>query len=194
MPPGATLLKFDGNLEPGKDAEFLIGGLQGSVFMTHAITPEHDLEIDVYRADSGQRITDDTPRNPSFFMARLPATLGYLVVVRSPSVATPYTLAIEMPFQLFFDATRSVAVTNSAPANAVVEYLAPSSPTITADLIEGSKDAYLTVQGLAGHQFLKAEANSRTFTGGALRPNEGVVIRVNQGPTGGTFTLRVKEK
>ena len=95
--------------------------------MAHALTPEHDVDIAVYRADTGGRITDEQPSNPAFFMARLPATLGYLVLLRSTGDATPYTLEIEVPFRLFFDQTRSVEVTNSAPANAVIEYLAPPS-------------------------------------------------------------------
>jgi hypothetical protein len=194
MPPGATSLTYKGTLDPNKDAEFLIAGQQGTVFMTHALTPEHDLDIEVYRADTGDRITDEQPSNPNFFMARLPATLGYLVIVRSTSAASPYTLEIETPFKLFFDEARSIAVTNSAPANAVVEYLAPPSPTITAELTSAPADAYLTVHALDGRRLLKAEANSRTFTGGAGKPGEGVVISVNQGATSGDFTLRVREK
>jgi hypothetical protein len=77
MPPGATSLAYKGTLEPNKDAEFLIAGQQGTVFMTHALTPEHDLNIEVYRADTGERITDEQPSNPAFFMARLPATLVF---------------------------------------------------------------------------------------------------------------------
>jgi hypothetical protein len=76
----------------------------------------------------------------------------------------------------------------------VVEYLAPPSPTITAELTSAPADAYLTVHALDGRRLLKAEANSRTFTGGAGKPAEGVVISVNQGATSGDFTLRVREK
>ncbi len=127
-------------------------------------------------------------------MATLPATLGYLIVVRSTSAGTPYTLQVETPFKLFFDETRSVAITNTAPAHSVVKYLAPMDGPVSAELTSGPSDAYLTVHGLSGQHLLEAEANSRSFDGGAVKPNEAVVISVNQGATGGEFTLRVKGK
>jgi hypothetical protein len=194
MPAGATSMNFKGSLAANKDAQFVVGADQGSVFMAHALTPEHDLDVAVYRADTGGRITDEQPSNPAFFMARLPATLGYLVLLRSTGDATPYTLEIEVPFRLFFDQTRSVEVTNSAPANAVIEYLAPPSKAITAELTNAAPDAYLTVRALDGKQLLRAEENKRTFSGGPDREGEGVVISVNQGATGGSFTLKVAEK
>jgi hypothetical protein len=198
MPAGATSLSHKGSLAANKDAEFVLGEEQGSVFMAHALTPEHDLDIAVYRADTGGRITDEQPANPAFFMARLPATLGYLVLLRSTGDATPYTVEIEVPFRLFFDPardqTRSVEVTNSAPANAVIDYLAPPSKTITAELTNAAPDAYLTVHALDGRQLLRAEENKRTFTGGPDREGEGVVVSVNQGATAGSFTLKVSEK
>ncbi len=61
MRSGATSLTYQETLQPNSDAEFLVSGQQGSVFMTHALTPEHDLSIEVYRADTGERITDETP-------------------------------------------------------------------------------------------------------------------------------------
>ncbi len=57
--PGATQLTYKGTLGANKDAEFIIGEEQGSVFMAHALTPKHDLDIAVYRADTGARITDE---------------------------------------------------------------------------------------------------------------------------------------
>jgi hypothetical protein len=194
MPAGATSLSYKGSLPANKNAEFVLGGQQGSVLMAHALTPEHDLDIAVYRADTGGRITDEQPSNPAFFMARLPATLGYLVLLRSTGDATPYTLEVEVPFRLFFDKMRSVEVTSSAPANAVVEYLAPPSKTITAELTNAAPDVYLTVKTLDGRQLLRAEENKRTFTGGPDREGEGVVVSVNQGATAASFTLKVSEK
>lgn len=194
MPAGATSMNFKGSLPSNRDAQFVVGAGQGSVFMAHALTPEHDLDIAVYRADTGGRITDEQPSNPAFFMARLPATLGYLVLLRSTGDATPFMLEIEVPFRLFFDQTRSVQVTNSAPANAVIEYLAPPSKAIAAELTNAAPDAYLTVRALDGKQLLRAEENKRTFNGGPDREGEGVVISVNQGPTAGSFTLKVSER
>lgn len=194
MPPGATSMNFKGSLEANKEAQFVVGAEQGAVFMAHALTPEHDLDIAVYRADTGGRITDEQPSNPAFFMARLPATLGYLVLLRSTGDATPYTLEIEVPFRQFFDQTRSVEVTNSAPANAVIEYLAPPSKAISAELTNAMPGAYLTVRALDGKQLLRAEENKHTFSGGPDREGEGVVISVNQGATEGSFTLKVAEK
>jgi hypothetical protein len=45
MPAGATSLSYKGSLPANKNAEFVLGGQQGSVFMAHALTPEHDLDI-----------------------------------------------------------------------------------------------------------------------------------------------------
>jgi hypothetical protein len=194
MPAGATMMRYKGTLEANKDTQFVVGAEQGSMLMAHALTPEHDLDIAVYRADTGGRVTDEQPSNPAFFMAQLPATRGYVVVVRSTGDPTPYTLEIEVPFRLFFDQTRSVEVTNSAPANAVVSYLVPPNRTITADLTNAAPDAYLTVDTLDGRQLLLAEASKRTFTGSAERPGEGVVVNVNQGATDGSFTLKISEK
>jgi hypothetical protein len=193
MPAGATFLSYKGSLAANKKAEFVLGGQQGSVLMAHALTREHDLDIAVYRADTGARITDEQPSNPAFFMARLPATVGYLVLLTSTGDATPYTMEIEVPFRLFFDQTRLVEVTNSAPANAVIEYLVPPSKTIVAELTNAAPDAYLTVDALDGRQLLRAEENKRTFTGGPDREGEGVVVSVNQGATAGSFTLKVSE-
>jgi hypothetical protein len=103
-------------------------------------------------------------------------------------------LVIEFPFRLFIDLTRSVEVTNAAPANAVIEYLAPPSKAITAELTNAAPDAYLTVRALDGKQLLRAEENKRMFTGGPDREGVGAVISVNQGATGGSFTLKVAEK
>jgi hypothetical protein len=194
VPPGATKVTFAGTLEANKDAKFLLGEHKGSVFTAYAATSDRDLGIAVYRADTGERIRDEQPANPAFFMARLPETLGYVVAVKNTGAATPYTLQVEVPFLLFFDQSRSVEVTNFAPANAVVTYLSPAAETITAELEGGAPDAYLTVHALDGRHLLKAEANSRTFTGSAGKPNEGVIIAVNQGPTAGRFTLKVSAK
>jgi hypothetical protein len=76
----------------------------------------------------------------------------------------------------------------------VVEYLAPPSKTITAELTNAAPDVYLTVKTLDGRQLLRAEENKRTFTGGPDREGEGVVVSVNQGPTAASFTLKVSEK
>lgn len=103
MPAGTTSTNFKGSLVANKDAQFVVGAEQGSVFMAHALTPEHDVDIAVYRADTGGRITNEQPSNPAFFMARLPATLGYLVLLRSTGDAMPFSLEIEIPFRLFFD-------------------------------------------------------------------------------------------
>jgi hypothetical protein len=194
IPPGATQVNFAGTLDATKDAHFLLGEQKGSVFMAYAATPDRDLGIAVYRADTGERIRDEQPANPAFFMARLPETLGYLVAVKNTGAATPYTLQVEVPFTLFFDQMRTVEVTNFAPAHSVVSYLAPPTQTITAELEGATPDAYLTVHALDGRHLLKAEANSRTFTGGSGKPNEGVIITVNQGSTEGRFTLKVSAK
>jgi hypothetical protein len=194
VPSGATQANFAGTLDATKDAHFLLGEHMGSVFMAYAATPDRDLGIAVYRADTGERIRDEQPANPAFFMARLPETLGYVVAIKSTGAATPYTLQVEVPFMLFFDQLRTVEVTNFAPANSVVSYLAPPVQTITAELEDAPPDAYLTVHALDGRHLLKAEANSRTFTGGAGKPNEGVIIAVNQGATAGRFTLKVSAK
>lgn len=192
--PGTTSLVINGTLDGNTDAEFLIGEEKGTVLMAHALTPDRDLDVSVYRADTGARLADESPSNPVFFMARLPETLGYLVAVRSPGKATPYSLEIEVPRQIVLDEkTSSAQVTSSLPAHGELAYLVPAG-TITAELVTAPQDAYLTAHGLAGAILLKAAEARRTFTGTALRPNEEIVVIVNQGASDGDVTLAVTRK
>jgi len=195
IPPGATTVSVEGVLAADKDAEFVIGEEMGVVFMAHAVTPDQDLDVSVYRSDTGERIADEQPSNPAFFMARLPATLGYLVAIRSTGTPSPFTLEIEVPRRLYFDeSTSATQVSGTAMANGKVEFLTPPGGTITAELAKASEDSFLTVHGLAGQRLLKAEPGARTFTGAAPQPNEELVISVNQGASSGEYTLRVQRK
>ena len=194
IPPGATSIAIKSTFEVGTDAEFLIGEEKGTLVMAHAITPGGDLDVSVYRADTGARIADESPTNPVFFMARMPETLGYLVAVRNPGKPVPYSLEIEVPRKLVLDdKTGSSEVSGSIPANGVLSYLVPSG-TISAELVKAPPDAYLTVHGLAGKQLLKAVDGAKTFTGAAVRSNEEIVVVVNQGAADGDFTLKVTKK
>lgn len=194
IPPGATSLVINSTFDADKDAEFLIGEEQGTTLMAHALTPGGDLDISVYRADTGARVADESPTNPVFFMARVPESLGYLVALRNPGKAVPYSLEIEVPRQLILDdKTNAAEVSAALPANGVLSYLVPPG-TITAELVKASPDAFLTVHGLAGKQLLKAADGSRTFTGTAVRPNEAIVVQINQGATDGDVTLKVSKK
>jgi hypothetical protein len=194
IPPGATSLVITSTFEADKDAEFLIGEEKGVVLMAHALTPGGDLDVSVYRADTGARVADESPSNPVFFMARLPETLGYLVAIRNPGKPVPYSLELEVPRQLVLDEkTHSAEVSGLIRANGVLSYLVPPG-TITAELVKAPEGAYLTVHGLAGAQLLKAADGARTFTGTAVRPNEAIVVTVNQGATDGDFALNVTKK
>ena len=195
IPPGATSLVVKGTLAANKDAEYVIGEEQGSVFMAHAMTPKEDLDVSVYRSDTGERIADEQPSNPWFFMARLPETLGYLVAVRGRGVETPYSLEIEVPRKIVFDEkTGAAEISVQLPANGVLSYLTPPGATITAELTKAPQDSYLTVHGLAGQALLKAEQSGRTFSGAAPKPNEELVVIINQGATDGDVTLKVQRK
>jgi hypothetical protein len=194
IPTGATSIVLTGELAADKDAEFLIGEEKGTLLMAHAITPRQDLDVSVYRADTGARIADESPRNPVFFMARMPETLGYLVAVRSTGTATPFTLEIEVPRKVFFDEkTKATEATDRLAANGELSFLVPPG-TITAELTGAPADAYITVHGLAGKVLLQAAAGSRTFTGTAVEPNEELVVTVHQGAADGDFALKLQKK
>lgn len=195
IPPGATSVTIKGTLDANKDAEYLIGEEKGNVFTVHADTPERDLDVVVYRGDTGARLTDETPRNPNFFMATLPETIGYLIVVRAIDNATPYTLEIEAPRKLVLDdKSQAVDVSSKLPANGTLAYLTPPGMTVSAELTKAPADAYLTAHGLAGKVFLKAADNRRTFTGAPVATSEGLVLRIEQGNTDADVTLRVQRK
>lgn len=195
VPPGTTYIAEDGQIDAGQEVEYVIGEEKGSVFMVHALTPEADLDVEVYRADTGERIVDETPRNPNFFMARLPETVGYLVVVRGLEKPTTYRLEVEVPRRLVVDDTTSaVEVTSVLPANGVLAYLTPAGATVSAELTGGTPDSYLTAHGLAGTVFTKASENARTASATPVEANEGIVIRVHQGAKDGEIKLKVESK
>lgn len=195
IPPGGTSVTIQGTLDANKDAEYVIGEEKDSIFTVHADTPERDLDVVVYRGDTGARLTDETPRNPNFFMAKLPETMGYLVVVRAIDSATPYTLEIEVPRKIVLDdKAPSVDVNASLPANGTLAYLTPPGMTVSAALTKAPADAYLTAHGLAGKVFLKAADNRRDFTGAPVANNEGLVLRIEQGASAGDVSLKVARK
>jgi len=195
IPTDATSVTVVGNLEADKDVEFLIGEEHGTLLLAHAVTPEADLDVSVYRGDTGDRVADQRPANPAFFVARLPETLGYLIVVHAKGAATPYTLELEAPRQVFFDETSGTSeITVAAPAHSVTAYIVPPSQSITAEIATGPSDAYLTVQGFNGQPLLKAESGSRSFTGALGDPKDSAIVRINQGATGGDVTLKLQRK
>lgn len=194
LPTNATSTTIDGQLDADTDVEFVLGEEQGALLLAHAVTPEADLDVSVYRGDTGDRVADQRPANPAFFVARLPETIGYLVVVHAKGTATPYSLELEGPRTLFFDAQGAAEVRVAAPAHSVTAYVVPPSESISAELTDGPADAYLTVQDFTGQLLLKAEPGSRSFSGAPADPKDSVIVRINQGAEDGEVTLKVQRK
>ena len=192
---GSTEIVLEGKLEANLEAEYLIGEEKGTLLTVHASAPEADLGVAVYRTDTGDRIEDETPRNPNFFAARLPQSLGYLVVVRAGEKASSYRLEMQSPRQLLFDGrTRSLEISRMLSAHSEVDYLTPAGMTISAELLDAPKGAYLMVHGLGGQAFLRAEDKDRSFTGTPAAGTEGLIVRVVQGDLDGEVRLRVARK
>ncbi len=195
LPAGATSAIIEGTVSPGTDAEYVIGLPHGVLLTAHASTAEHDLDVSVHRADTGAALTDETPRNPNFFVATTPATLVYLIVVKAGEQPSPFRLDIEVPRRLELDpAPAAREVSASLPAHGSLAYLTPAGVPVAVDLTTAPAGAYLTVHGLGGKVFLKATDDKRTFSGAPPMPTEGLVVRVEQGETAGNVTLRVSRQ
>lgn len=191
--PGTTTAIVEGTLPPNGDASFLLGEEAGSILLAEAHAPAYDgdLTVSVHRGDTGVALSDGQP-NPAFWIARLPETLGYLVVVHGTDTETEYALEVEVPRELQVDpTTRSAEVTSAMPPHGIVAYILPPSSALTAELTAASDDAYLTVHALDGQALLAAEANARSFSGDRPIPDDEVVLRVHQGAETGEFTLGV---
>ena len=195
FPSGTTSLIVEGKLQPSVDTEFVIGEEAGSLILVHAMSPKHDPKVSVYRADTGAQI-DDGHRNTSFFSGRLPATLGYLVVVHHVGMETEYALEIEVPRELHLDPKTSTAkITAWAPAGAPVTYLVRKSAkrAFSAELTSAPANAFLTLNVVDdGRALLKAEASARKFSGEL--PDQDSILRVHQGSASGDFTLALALK
>jgi hypothetical protein len=194
--PNTTAATFKGMLAGDKDAEFVIGEEKGTLLFAQVIGESDDPLLTVHRADTGAALPDEHKANVAHLIARLPATLGYLIVVHKTGKPTPFTLVLEAPRQLIFDnASNPVAFTVWLPAHGEAAYLVPPSTWINASLVESGKGAYLTLNAMDdGQQMLKAEGNARTFTGAARNPADEVVLRVHQGTEAGELTLNVQRK
>jgi len=84
---------------------------------------EEDLELSVYRMDTGDVLPDDDGVD-SFWKGRFPATIGYLVEVGEANAETDYALEVEVPRRLYFDAETSAAnVTSVAAPEELIAYL-----------------------------------------------------------------------
>jgi hypothetical protein len=191
----ATTVSVAGTLEAHQEAEFVVSEERGALFLVHALTPGADVDISVYRGDTGERVPDQHPKNPTLFAARMPETMAYLIVVRGMGTASPFRLDLENPRRLFFDEkTGAAEVKPAIPAHATVAYIVPPSQTITAEITNGANDAYLMVQDLTGKPLLKAERAARKFAGPLPDTGDAIVVSINQGSSDGEVGLKVYRK
>jgi hypothetical protein len=94
--PGTTSKRLEGTLEAGTDAEFVVSAEGGSVLMASVVGASAEIEASVYRIDTGEAIPDSAPDH-SFWIARIPETVGYLIVLHGAKVPTDYTLTVGIP-------------------------------------------------------------------------------------------------
>lgn len=191
MPSGMTSLLLEGKLKADADAEFVIGEESGSLLLVHAMTPKQDLQVSVYRADTGTKL-EDAHKNPSFWAGRVPATLGYLVVLHHTGQETEYALEIEVPRELSLDnAAPAKKLSGWASAGAPVAYLIPKGVgrKVTVRLTTASPGGFLTIHGLDdGQPALKAEKRAAQFSGEL--PQQDTILKIHQGAKAGPFTLQ----
>lgn len=196
IPRGGTLAQVRGTLAPEQDAEYVVSEEQGALLVVQVIGHEHDPAFSVHRADTGERLPDDHPRNVAHWIKRVPDTLGYLVVVHGTGQPSDYTLSIEAPRELLLDeSTKSLELGLTAPAHATVAYVLPPGGPIRAELRAAPSDAFLTAEALdSGEPRLKAAAGARTFAGAAVQADDPVILRVHQGAEPGDITLKVERQ
>jgi hypothetical protein len=82
---------MDGRMEANQDAEFVIGWEAGEMLVASVVGSQHEVVASVHRADTGAEIPDSTPDH-SFWINRLPQSIGYLVVLHGTSEPTDYNL------------------------------------------------------------------------------------------------------
>jgi hypothetical protein len=192
LPAGTTSLVFEGQLAAGENAEYVISAEQGSLLMAHALAPETDLKVAVYRMDTGERLEDEH-KNVSFWKKRMPATLGYLVEVQGISKPTDYALEIEVPRAVQLDEqTKAQAIKSSAPQGASVAYVIPNASSRTLSIkLQSAAGAYLSLSGLDdGNKLLSSAANAQSFSG-KLMGTQDYLLRVYSGAKSGDFTLDI---
>lgn len=190
--PGMSALAFEGQLKANEDAEFVIGEEAGSLLHVHALASGKDLEVAVYRADTGEKLSDGH-ENPSFWSGRLPLTMGYLIVVHGTPEDTDYALELEVPRRLHLDGVPDSSVNAWAPAGVPIAFLVPANAkrNLSLDLKDSSPGAFLTVQRLDNGSLIQnAVARSASFTG-ELPASVDTLVRVYQGTKPGPFTLHV---
>ena len=165
-----------------------------SILAAHVITDEECTTVTVHRADTGKGLDDGQP-NPAFWIARLPETTGYLIVVHGGPKGGAYSLEVESPRELRWErGTKTAEVKATLPANAVAAYVVPSSEKLAIELQAPGKDSYLTLEGLQGQPVVKATDNKQSFTGPVSHDNKDEsIVRIHQGTQNGEFTLRVRQ-
>jgi hypothetical protein len=100
--PGTTSTRLEGTLDAGTEAEFVVSAEGGSVLMAFVVGASAEVAASVYRVDTGEEILDSAPDH-SFWIARVPETVGYLIVLQGGKVPTDYTLTVGIPSDSLLD-------------------------------------------------------------------------------------------
>ena len=102
LEPGTTSTLLEGTLDAGAEAEFVVSAEGGSVLMASVVGASAEVRASVYRIDTGEEIADAAP-DQSFWIARVPETVGYLIVLQSRGVATDFRLTVGTPSDALLD-------------------------------------------------------------------------------------------
>lgn len=100
--PGTRSTLLEGTLDAGKEAQFVVSADAGSVLMASVVGSSADVTAAVYRIDTGEEIPDAVP-DQSFWIARVPETVGYLIVLQSRGEATGFSLTVGTPSESLLD-------------------------------------------------------------------------------------------
>ncbi len=172
--PGSTRLEVEGQLAAGESAEFVVGAHSGDLLMAHAITPEGDLTVSVFRLDSGAPLADSSP-SPAFWSGILPSSIGYLVKLEPPANETLYSLQIEIPRLL--DSREKLSISGIASPHLPVAYRvhAESQERLRLDLTS-PQGASFAVHGLdSGHPLVPWSDGATSFEGTAPENQEYII-------------------
>lgn len=195
VPAGRTAVTYSGTLAADTDAEFVIGEERGTLMLVSVNAANGDPKIAVYRADTGANLPDEHPNNVAHWIERLPASIGYLIVVEKTGTSTPFTLDVEVPRHVIFDDKQRSEMSFAAPAHSVTTLIVPPSQSVTAELVSAPADAFLTLNTLDdGRKMLSAEAGKQSFTGAPGRTDDEIVVRVHQGANDGDLRLRAQRQ
>jgi len=191
FPKAATSAIYEGSLAAGQDAEYVIGEEKHAFLFLHAISADAHLKVSLHRADSGEEVKDGH-ESPGYWSGRVPETLGYLIVVHGADKPAAYSLDVESPREVHWEANNAAELSDEIPAHATAAYVLPAASRLTAEILSGPQDAYVTLDGLDAQPIVQAAEQKRAcdvaMPGGKSSES---ILRIHQGASSRSVRIRI---